>query len=243
MNIESYEDYKGRLRDLLLIMESSSAEDGMASLDVFVKDYEASLYNEIGRLTRQLHDSLTTFQADEKIFNLTNQHIPSAKERLRYVVELTENAAQKVLSIIEKSIPISLEISDGASDLQNEYIELSRQKEYGTILSALPGDIKTFLAVAKDKAGLLHSQLTEILMAQEYQDITGQIIKKVIDLVQDVEDNLIRLIKITGLRTLSQEAEADNNKACGPCVPGVDDKNEYMAGQDDVDQLLASLGF
>jgi len=243
MSIKDYEGYKDRLRNLLLQMELSTAEDGMATLDAFVKDYEASLYNEIGRLTRQLHTSLSTFQADEKILNLTKDAIPSAKERLRYVVELTEQAAQKVLTIVEKSIPISLEISEGASSLHKDCVKSLSHKDHAEGPAVLPSNIKEFLSGAKDNAILLHGHLTEILMAQEYQDITGQIIKKVITLVQDVEDNLIKLIKITGLQTSPQERPIDNCEPSGPRVPGVDDQVVYTAGQDDVDQLLASLGF
>lgn len=243
MSIENYVDYKDRLRNLLLKMDISSAEEGMSLLDTFVKEYEASLYNEIGRLTRQLHTSLATFHADGKIANLTKEDIPSAKERLKYVVELTEQAADKVLAIIEQSLPISLEISDGANDLQNECEKNTKQKDFWHGPTTMPTNIEAFIVGAKKKAAILHGHLTEILMAQEYQDITGQIIKKVIDLVQDVEDNLIRLIKITGQNASPQAGESDRSRPSGPCVPGVDNNGEYAAGQDDVDQLLASLGF
>ena len=243
MSIKDYEGYKDRLRDLLRKMESSTAEDGMATLDAFVKDYEASLYNEIGRLTRQLHTSLAAFQADEKILNLTKDDIPSAKERLKYVVELTEQAAQKVLTIVEKSIPISLEISEAATSLHNDCEKLSGRSVRSDDSTGLPDNIRQFLSGAKDNAKLLHGHLTEILMAQEYQDITGQIIKKVIGLVQDVEDNLVKLIKITGLKTSSHERAIDNCMASGPHVPGIDDQVVHIGGQDDVDDLLASLGF
>jgi len=237
--MDMYEEYKRRVRELLQELEMSSAEDGMTTLDAFVKDYEESLYNQIGRLTRQLHDSLNNFQNDEKIFSLTKEDIPSAKERLKYVVEITEQATQKVLGIVENSIPISLEISEGASGLHNKWSKLPDTAGTPEIASST----KEFLVGAGENACILHGHLTEILMAQEYQDITGQIIKKVIDLVQDVEDNLVRLIKLTGHVTSPREKEKDNIKASGPCVPGIDDQAVYTAGQDDVDELLASLGF
>ena len=234
-----YEEYKRRVRELSQQLEASSAEDGMTALDAFVKDYEESLYNQIGRLTRQLHDSLNTFQDDEKIFSLTKEDIPSAKERLKYVVEVTEQATQKVLGIIENSIPLSLEISEGASGLHNRWLKLSGVAGSPEMASST----KAFLAGVGENASILHGHLTEILMAQEYQDITGQIIKKVIDLVQDVEDNLVRLIKLTGHVTSPRENDNENIKASGPRVPGIDDQAVYTSGQDDVDQLLASLGF
>ena len=237
--MDMYEDYKQRLRNLLQEMEVSSEKDGMATLDAFVKDYEEGLYIQIGRLTRQLHDSLNTFNGDEKIFNLTNEDIPSAKERLKYVVEVTEQATQKVLGIIENSIPLSLEISEGASGLHDKWSKLSGAAES----LEMANSTKSFLAGVGENANILHGHLTEILMAQEFQDITGQIIKKVINLVQDVEDNLVRLIKLTGHVNTPREKENESIKANGPRVPGIDDQTVYTAGQDDVDQLLVSLGF
>jgi chemotaxis protein CheZ len=237
--MDMYEQYKRRVRELSQELEASSAEDGMTTLDAFVKDYEESLYNQIGRLTRQLHDSLNTFQNDEKIFSLTKEDIPSAKERLKYVVDVTEQATQKVLGIVENSIPLSLEISEGASGLHNKWSKVSGL----TGSPEMASTTKAFLVGADKNASILHGHLTEILIAQEYQDITGQIIKKVIDLVQDVEDNLVRLIKLTGHVTAPGEIEIENIKASGPRVPGIDDQAVYTSGQDDVDQLLASLGF
>jgi len=243
MAIGSYEICKGKLRDLLSRMDSCPAEVGMPMLDAFVKDHEASLYNEIGRLTRQLHDSLTTFQTEEKIFSLTKEEIPSAKERLKYVMAMTEQAAQNVLGIVEMSIPVALEIKEDAGDLSEQCKKIAAAEAPGDGMPRLLGDVGEFLSNTKDKAGVLHGQLVEILMAQEYQDLTSQVIKKVINLVQDVEDSLVKLIKITGQKMPVGEFAGNDNKPAGPYVPGVDDQQTRAANQDDVDQLLASLGF
>ena len=222
----NYQEFKGRLHDLLQKMDISSADVGMGFFHDFLKDYEVSLYNEIGRLTRHLHDSLTNFNNDEKIFRLTQEDIPSAKERLKYVVDITEKAAQKTIEILEKSISISLEISQGAHDLHEEWVNRDT--------SEFPGSTKKFLLAAKDNAATLHGCLTEIMIAQEYQDISGQIIKKVIDLVQDVENNLVRLIKLTGQLNERSEDKKNNIEASGPRVPGVDEQVAYTNGQDDL---------
>lgn len=243
MNTVQYENYKEKLRELLLKMESSPATEGMAMLDCFVRDYEESLYNEIGRITRQLHNSLTKFDADEKILNIAKENIPGAKERLRYVVAMTEQAAQNVLAIVEKSIPASQEISVQAARLDDACAKIAGPEGAEFERSNLLGDTRHFLADVRDYSGLLHSHLTEILMAQEFQDITGQIIRKVIDLVQEVEDSLVRLIKMTGRKPSSIQNEGADIKLGGPRVPGVDDRRDCVADQDDVDHLLASLGF
>ncbi len=247
MNTVEYESYKEKLRELLLKMESSPAAEGMPMLDCFVKDYEESLYNEIGRLTRQLHDSLTTFESEEKILNLAKEDIPGAKERLRYVVNMTEQATQNVLNIVEQSMPVSLKISAKAGELHDACVKIIGVDGAGIDaegdLPNLLRDVSRFLAETKDNSGVLHGHLTEILMAQEFQDITGQIIRKVIDLVQEVEDSLVDLIKMTARKPAPMEEKRNNNKLNGPNVPGIDDQSDSVSSQDDVDHLLASLGF
>jgi chemotaxis protein CheZ len=239
----NYEEYKDRLRELLVKMESSSAEEGMPMLDLFVKDYEESLYKEVGRLTRRLHDSLTTLEIEEKIINLTQEDIPGAKERLRYVVKVTEQATQNVLAIVEKSIPISLKIGVKADDLYGECLKIADGGYSRESISRLLDGIRGFLVAARENSGLLNGHLTEILMAQEYQDITGQIIKKVIGLVQDVEDSLVKLVKMTGHKRSTEAETRSGDFVNGPHVPGIDDNLGHVSNQDDVDHLLASLGF
>jgi chemotaxis protein CheZ len=239
----NYEEYKDRLRELLVKMESSSAEDGMPMLDIFVKDYEESLYKEVGKLTRRLHDSLTTLEIEEKIINLTQEDIPGAKERLRYVVTVTEQATQNVLAIIEKSIPVSLSIGVKADDLYGECMKIADGDYSRESISRLLAGIRGFLVDTRENSSLLHGHLTEILMAQEYQDITGQIIKKVIGLVQDVEDSLVKLVKMTGHKRSTESEERSGDIVNGPHVLGVDDNHGHVSNQDDVDNLLASMGF
>jgi chemotaxis protein CheZ len=227
--MDMFEEYKRRVRELSQELEANSAEDRIYTLDAFVKDYEERLYNQIGRLTRQLHDSLNTSQNNEKIFSLTKEDIPSAKERLKYVVGVTEKATQKVLEIVEDSIPLSLDISEDAGGLHNEWSKLSG----ATGLSEMASHTQGFLVGAGENTKIQHGHMAEILMAQEYQDNTGQIIKKVRDLVQDVEYNLVRLIKLTmyAITSRDREKETDNIKASGPCVPGIDDQAVYTSGR------------
>ena len=90
--------------------------------------------------------------------------------------------------------------------------------------------------------GTVKDRLTAILLAQEYQDLTGQIIKKVINLVGEVEDKLIGLIQITGAPEVKSGAADDESGLDGPPVPGIAHK-DTVSGQDEVDDLLSSLGF
>ena len=87
--------------------------------------------------------------------------------------------------------------------------------------------------------------MTNVLMAQDFQDLTSQIIKKVITLVEEVESNLVAIIKLTGglEKVNGKEVESREDKLAGPVVPGVNDSGSTVSGQDDVDDLLSSLGF
>jgi chemotaxis protein CheZ len=235
--MNAYEANKERLRSLLRALEDCPAEQGKALLDGFVKEYDAGLYQEVGRLARQLHDSLATMQEEERLLNFTRTDIPDAKDRLRYVVSMTERAAQNVLSIVERSVPIARAIGRKAEELHRRYLA-----ERGAEDPELPQEICRFLSEARDDAGQLHGHLNEIMMAQEYQDITGQIIKKVVGLVQEVEESLLKMITITG-HPRGGEAVKASAGVQGPHVPGVDEAADRVSGQDDVDQLLVSLGF
>jgi len=150
---------------------------------------------------------------------------------------------------VEKSVPVSMEISRQAEELHKECVSLGVDIQASDKGESLQKKVCEFLGQAKDDSKMLHGHFTEILMAQEYQDITGQIIKKVIDLVEDVEDNLVDIIKMTAPRSRNTqqvkkvEAKKDDPGVHGPNVPSVDDQAGSVSGQDDVDELLASLGF
>ena len=89
----------------------------------------------------------------------------------------------------------------------------------------------------------MHASLSEVLMAQDYQDLTGQIIRKVITLVQNVEQKLVKLVRITGNKLDDSKGATDDKKELsGPAIPGLD-QGDQVTNQDDVDDLLSSLGF
>ena len=204
-----------------------------------MRDYEESLYCEIGRLTRQLHESIISFPEDDRLNTLTKNDITGTKERLKHVIEITEITTQKVLENIEKSNPIIEKIGMDAIALQDRLIGASESADK----NISSDEIRLFLTGIKNKSEFLRNELSEILMAQEFQDITGQIIRKVMNLVQGVEDNLVRLITLTGTADKTNQGKNIQSELAGPCVPRADDNSLYAAGQDEVDSLLANLGF
>jgi chemotaxis protein CheZ len=109
----------------------------------------------------------------------------------------------------------------------------------------LAKSLDDFFSVNTGDAGKLKASLTNVLMAQDFQDLTSQIIKKVIKLVEEVEGNLVEIIKLTGgiEKINGKKVEKRAEDLAGPVVPGVNDSDSTVSGQDDVDELLSSLGF
>ena len=174
---------------------------------------------------------------------LANREIPDASERLRHVIEMTEQAAHTTLSAVEVSLPFVDALERGAGDLADGWEHFRARRLSVEDFRDLSNRIERFLSFTRHGADDLHKKLSEVLIAQDFQDLTGQMIRKVIALVQDVEEKLVMLVQISGNKHQLPIAGAkDEDGLAGPAVPGVD-RGGIMQGQDDVDDLLSSLGF
>jgi chemotaxis protein CheZ len=205
---------------------------------------ETHLFNEVGRLTRQLHDAMASFSLDSKIAVMAEHDIPDAKERLHYVITMTEQAANQTLTVVEELLPISEQLANQSGQLSEKWGRfLGRELPFAEFKS-MSEEISMHFDYSKNALDSLHTGLNDILMAQGFQDITGQIIRRVIDLVQDLETNMVKMISISSRKPLQNEPPAAHKDLPGPVVPGVDDRDGDVAGsQVDVDDLLSSLGF
>ncbi|MBF7072390.1 protein phosphatase CheZ [Glaciecola sp. MH2013] len=236
---------------LVEYLENGDREQANALVDTITMRESIELFSEVGKLTRQLHDSLNSFQVDEKITNITQDAIPDARSRLTYVIEETEKAANSTMDAVEKSMPLAEGLNDRLTKIMPEWQKLmGRQMELGEF-KTLCTDLDKLLADATADSAQLNSLLTEVLMAQGYQDLTGQVIRRVIELVKEVEDNLVSMltafgdtqeIKQTEDNAQSSKKETDTVKAEGPIIDA-ENRNDVVSGQDDVDDLLSSLGF
>jgi len=237
-------------RQLVAELEAGNSDEASNLLDDLARRRDSGLFQELGKLTRELHDALNGFQLDSKISSLAEHDIPDAKERLNYVITMTEQAAHRTLNAVEESLPIAEELQKRAVELHDKWARFRRKDMDVNEFRALVPEIDSFLDLTSGHATKLNSSLSDVLMAQDYQDITGQIIRRVINLVKDVEDNLVGLIRISGQRMAPAEKVAaksgalseELSRGIGPQVPGVDHA-DVVNSQDDVDDLLSSLGF
>ncbi|AWB67387.1 protein phosphatase [Saccharobesus litoralis] len=234
-------------KQLVALLESGDIEQANAIVEESSKAASEELFAEVGKLTRQLHNSLQDFQLDSRIANLANEDIPDAQNRLAYVIEMTESAANRTMDAVEASIPVADQLNEHIkaviptwSKLMNRQISLEEFKE-------LCYSVDDILKKADSDSDLLRSQLNDVLMAQDFQDLTGQVIRRVIDLVREVEENLVHLLTVFGTPVESQEEQAEtisglDESAEGPIV-NAEERTDVVSGQDDVDDLLSSLGF
>ncbi len=234
-----------KAQELISALEQNDKTSIDSLLDELTKQRETQLFQELGKLTRELHESMSNFKLDARISDLTEQDIPDAKERLNYVITMTEDSANRTMDAVEAALPVSENIKNRANELHNEWTRFRERDMNVDQFRQLSTDLDNFFPLINEGSTMVHDHLNKILLAQDFQDLTGQIIRRVITLVQDVETSLVDLIKIAGKRMAPVETdqEVDKIKAEGPQIQGLDDANDIVSGQDDVDDLLSSLGF
>ena len=240
-------------KKLVSLIESGNNQGARELLEIIGAQSSAELFAEVGKLTRQLHDSLNNFQLDPRIVNMANEDIPDAQTRLNYVIEATEEAANKTMDLVDSCMPIAEKLHDGIVKVMPEWNKLiTRELQLGEF-NTLVKEMDIFLTDGSEDSAKLTGLLTEVLMAQGYQDLTGQVIRRVIELVKEVEDNLVYMLTMFGAveskdgaeaieKPNKSENEADMIKAEGPILDA-DSREDVASDQDDVDDLLSSLGF
>jgi len=221
---------------------------------------DETLYFEVGRLTRALHNALRDFHLEIGLHsNAEVKHelseMADARSRLNYVISMTEDAANQTMDRVDEAAPMLQQLIDGSESIQKQWQEFcTHNHDVNPASLALFEQLQRFLQkISVDGQGI-HQRLTDILMAQGYQDLSGQVIKRVIELVSDVEQSLVRLVKlasnveeVAGIKQTGNDDKNDRDdkhriRAEGPQI-NQQNNQDVMSGQDDVDDLLSSLGF
>jgi chemotaxis protein CheZ len=197
------------------------------------------MYQRIGQLTRELHNALRDVGAD-RVLERAAREFPDAADRLEYVARLTEQAAEKTLNAVEIAQSRQSEMNAHAVALSGRW-----EKFFGRELSleefrGLAQDTRMFCLQAQTASDATNAQLHEIMMAQDFQDLTGQVIQKLTKLANEFESNLLRFL-IDALPPERRE-ELQVEELAGPNVKG-EGAAESVTNQAQVDDLLESLGF
>jgi chemotaxis protein CheZ len=195
--------------------------------------------NSVGHLTRQLHDTLAELGYDQQIQECAAAALPDARQRLAYVVALTEQAASRSLNAVDVATPLQEALAADAVSLGERWDRILRGEgtvdEFKTIAQAT----RDYLRVVPQRTETTREQLREVVMAQEFQDLTGQVLKRITDLANHLETQLLTLLVENSPTPISRNDTLGllNGPAVGSNVPDV------VTNQAQVDELLESLGF
>lgn len=197
------------------------------------------LLSRVGHLTRTLHDSLRELGYDQAIQNAA-QEIPDVRDRLNYVVKMTEQAAQRVLNAIDVAMPLQEKIATNATVLSNDWQSLLNQPFNEVAYREMAGLTVAYLGETRVNTEVSKQQLMEIMMAQDFQDLTGQVIRKVTDIAHSLEHQLVQLLLEYAPTEIKKEKNAGLMNG-----PQIDPENsqDVVSNQGQVDDLLDSLGF
>lgn len=247
---------KQHATELVESLEKGRFGEAVGLIHELNKARDHGLYQEIGKLTRELHNAIVNFQIDPH-----NPHaqeisqISDATERLSYVVKMTEKAANRTMDLVEQSAPLVNNMGDEAKALSAEWGKFMRREMNAAGFRDLAKRVELFLANSERDSQILSGYLNDILLAQDYQDLTGQVIKRVTQLVTEVERDLLKLMlmasqvdRVAGIEhdmealRAEQQRQKEPSKGEGPQIHA-DKHEDIAASQDDVDDLLSSLGF
>lgn len=201
---------------------------------------QEAVFNRIGHMARALHDTLGQLGYD-KLLEKTVSALPDAKDRLTYVANLTEQAACRVLNATDIASPLVDDIENGARALGQRWDKVFANEMGPQDFKLLAAETRAYLnEQLPRKTRDTHAQLTEIMMAQDFQDLTGQVIKKVVSLAQDLESGLMTLlIEVVPETKRTEEVASLMN---GPVI-NAEGRTDVVVNQEQVDDLLDSLGF
>jgi chemotaxis protein CheZ len=194
-------------------------------------DPAPDVFQQIGTITRQLHDTLEHLGVMPKLQKAADG-IPDARSRLTYIASKTAAAAEKVLNSVDRA------------KAEHEHIA-QQTRHLGEMLAEDPiravatGEVLNFVNDVQARSQAIDGHLTDIMMAQDFHDLTGQVVARVLTLANELEDSLVKL--------LVQVVPDDQREKVDPSVlhgPVVDDtRTDVVQNQSEVDDLLASLGF
>ncbi|NKI93154.1 protein phosphatase CheZ [Rhizobacter sp. SG703] len=206
--------------------------DTMATLAPTVPAASPEVFQQLGVITRQLHDTLMQLGVMPKLRTAAD-NLPDARSRLNYIAEKTGAAANKVLNSVDQA---KLEHANIASETRR----LAAAIVADPVKAVASGSVMNFVGDVEAATARIDVHLTDIMMAQDFHDLTGQVVAKVVALASDLEDSLVKLL--VQAAPPEQVQKVESSILNGPVV-NPEGRTDVVANQGEVDDLLASLGF
>ena len=199
-------------------------------------DADAPVFDRLGTIVRALHDALRELGAEQVLAEAASE-FPTARERLLHIGALTEKAANTVLGKVEETGPIQERLAERAEQLGADWSDPRIASDVPDTLKPLIDRTRLFISSAQDGCNTTRAALSEMMMAQDFQDLTGQLIKKVVSVLAHTEKDLLRLLIDAAPPGAISQVKKEEVTA-GPGAPG-----GVALEQAAVDDLLADLGF
>jgi chemotaxis protein CheZ len=215
----------------------------LSELDLLVNRRERTLFSELRKLTGDLQSALDRFSVDSRLVDLAEKEVPDARARLDHVLKMTDEAAHRTMDLVEQCGPLAERTSRTAGDIAGLWAQFRARKIQIDDFRSMIAQLDVFLDASRADMDKVRGNLSEVLLAQGYQDLSGQIIRGVMKLVSELETALVDLVRLsrTGVHALPAPANDGMSRGFGPAVPGVDN-GPSASSQSDVDSLLAGLG-
>ena len=190
------------------------------------------VFQQLGAITRMLHDTLQQLGVMPKL-QAAADGLPDARSRLNYIAHKTAHAAEKVLDSVDHAKSEHQQISA-------ETQRLAAALTADPVRAVASGAVMNFVGDVEARTRRIDQHLTDIMLAQDFHDLTGQVVAKVVTLATDLEDSLLKLLM--QVVPPEQRAKVDNGGLQGPVVDAKG-RSDVVSNQGEVDDLLASLGF
>lgn len=197
------------------------------------------VFQRIGSLTRNLHDALRELGYDKAVESAVSS-LPDARDRLTYIAELTGKAAERALCAVEKGQQYQSDITAQAERLAGEWDRVFDGAMALDAFKQTAVDTRAFLKDLPRQTGETSAQLTEIMMAQDFHDLTGQVIQRIVKVAQNLESQLVTLLLET--TPADKRPASESEWLTGPAMNAAR-RDDVVANQQQVDELLESLGF
>lgn len=257
LNLESVDSQVGAeiralAENMLMQLEQGDLTKAVALVNDLNEIRDKTLYTEIGKLTRALHESIKNLNFTDTVN--AGSDVKNTTDKLTYVLEMTDKSANRTMDLADAGGPLAQEISVQSKQLSERWQKFMSKDMNLTEFRLLSKDMDAYFTNSTSNADEIRKQFSEIVLAQDFQDLTGQVIHKVTDLIRDVESRLVKLVamagqvdQMTGIShdivnaSQAEKKEGPDIVAEGPQINTADD--EIVSNQDDVDDLLSSLGF
>ena len=190
------------------------------------------VFQQLGTITRLLHDTMQQLGVMPKLQTAT-EGLPDARSRLSYIATKTAAAANKVLNSVDQAKAEHRAISEATR-------QMARQIVADPVKAVASGAVLNFVGEVESSTARIDDHLTDIMMAQDFHDLTGQVVAKVVTLANDLEDSLVKLLVQVVPEGVREQV--DPSVLNGPVV-NPEGRTDVVSDQSEVDDLLASLGF